>query len=282
MEILLGDNPFFGIDHLSQERARERARMFSEFERITDIVGYADSLGVSGFVVSTHPGLRRLVHHMGSRTDLLHSIEFYPIMPYVQGYVARMTTGGIPGTIRDVFSGVSVLDRFRMGLQGLVGYLKTDPVRMIKAFVDIELAPLRKARIRTVFLHDVVTDMCVGLGLGGVLDTYVRHVSSRGFVAGMVTKNLPLLLGALERQKLCVPHVMTSFNPIGFQMNPSRGVCEAKLGKYNGRITAMNTLAGGLVKPRDTASYLSGLGLSCATVGVSTKDHLKEYVDAFA
>ena len=63
-EILLGDNPFFGIDHLSQERARERMKIITGFDKITEIMEYVYPMGVKGFVVSTHPELKLLVEHM--------------------------------------------------------------------------------------------------------------------------------------------------------------------------------------------------------------------------
>ncbi|MGI0056017.1 MAG: hypothetical protein ACREAK_01445, partial [Nitrosarchaeum sp.] len=86
-EILLGDNPFFGIDHLSQERARERLKILTGFEKITEIMQYVSELGVNGFVVSTHPELRDLIQYIKKNTNLLEKMEFYPILPYAQGYV---------------------------------------------------------------------------------------------------------------------------------------------------------------------------------------------------
>ena len=64
IEVLLGDNPFFGIDHLSQERARYRMENLKGFNKITEVIEYVSELGTNGFVVSTHPQLRDLINYM--------------------------------------------------------------------------------------------------------------------------------------------------------------------------------------------------------------------------
>src|SRR3989338_8690516 len=110
-EILLGDNPFFGIDHLSQERARARLKILTGFENITEIMEHVTELGVNGFVVSTHPDLRLLVQHMKKNTNLLDKMEFYPILPYAQGYVAKVTEKGTAGALNDILSGISTKNK---------------------------------------------------------------------------------------------------------------------------------------------------------------------------
>ena len=85
MELLLGDNQFFGIDHLSQDRARKRMRILTGYEKISDIMKFVSELGVRGFVVSTHPQLKHMVKHMEAKTNLLELYDFYPILPNAQG-----------------------------------------------------------------------------------------------------------------------------------------------------------------------------------------------------
>ena len=44
--------------------------------------------------------------------------------------------------------------------------------------------------------------------------------------------------------------IMTSFNPAGFLMNPSKKECEDALNTYDGSVLAMNIFAGGYSKVR--------------------------------
>ena len=276
---MLGDNPFFGIYHLSQEQARQKMKNREGFGWIAEIVEYACSMGVKKFVASTHPELRQLIRHMGDKTDLLDRVEFCPIFPYVQGYVQKTTEKGMAGAARDVLSGM------RGGIGAALGasvrYLKRDAPGLVRSFVDFELESMGEARYRTVFLHDVVTDLCLGLGLEDVIVTYADHARKRGLRPGVVTKNFPLFAGAAEQWGVAGMPVMTSFNPSGWQMNPSKKACEDALKEAGGEVIAMNALAGGLVDPSDAAGYLSGLGLGSVVVGVSTKEHARESIGAF-
>lgn len=278
---MLGDNPFFGIYHLSQEEARQKMKNRSGFEWIAEIVEYAGSMGVKKFVASTHPELRQLIKHMGDKTDLLDRIEFCPIFPYVQGYVQKTTEKGMAGAARDVLSGMRGGAGIGAALGASVKYLKKDAPGLVRSFVDLELESMGNARYRTVFLHDVVTDLCLGLGLEDIIVTYADHARKRGLRAGVVTKNFPLFAGAAKQWGVEGMPVMTSFNPSGWQMNPSKKACEDALKEAGGEVIAMNALAGGLVDPNDAAGYLSGLGLGSVVVGVSTKEHARESIGAF-
>lgn len=280
-EILLGDNPFFGIDHLSQERARDRLKILTGFEKITDVMEHVTELGVNGFVVSTHPDLRLLVQHMKKNTNLLNKMEFYPILPYAQGYVAKVTEKGTAGALNDILSGISAKNKIKVLVKGSLGYLKKDVGKLIQSLIDLELDSIKDVRINTIFLHDVVTDLALGLGLKNVLEMYVNYVSDKyNIKVGLVTKNFPLLVKSLNKWDIKVASVMTSFNPIGYQMNPSKDECEKSLKQFN-KVIAMNTLAGGFVNPHDASNYISKLDVKSVVIGMSTMKHATETINAF-
>jgi hypothetical protein len=64
-------------------------------------------------------------------------------------------------------------------------------------------------------------------------------------------------------------------------MNPSREECEKCLAENDLRIVAMNTLAGGYLKPHEAAEYTSKLNLDYITIGMSTKEHADETIKLF-
>ena len=274
--MLLGDNPFFGIDHLSQERARKRGE--ADFGRVADIMEYVGGRGVKGFVASTHPRLGQLLSHL-KNVGLLEKMDLYPIFPYAQGYVELATEKGAMGAVRQVLSGAGARAGVGAALGASAAYLRGDAARMIRSLVDVELGSVRQARCKTAFLHDVVTDACLGLGLDKVIRIYIEHVRKHGLRAGVVTKNFPLLVTRLKSWGIGELPVMTSFNPIGFQMNPSREACEAALPGSD--VIAMNALAGGFLGPTEAARYISGLDIKTVTVGMSTLEHARQTLDAF-
>jgi len=72
---------------------------------------------------------------------------------------------------------------------------------------------------------------------------------------------------------------MTSFNPIGYQMNPSKEGCEKFIS--NNKVIAMNVFAGGYLKPQESFKYLSKLNLNAVTIGMSTKEHAQDTITSF-
>jgi len=279
-EILLGDNPFFGIDHLSQERARKRIQEMNTFEKITDIMEYVSSFGVKGFVVSTHPQMKDLIKHMKANTNILKKYEFYPILPYAQGYVSKVTEKGIMSTINDVFSQGNIQTRLKIILRGSTGMIKKDFEKLFQTFIDIELLPLEPAKKKIIFLHNVITDLAISLGMKKIIQGFTEHIEKQyGLKPGLVTLNFPKTVSTLENWNIEPPEIMTSFNPIGYQMNPSKQECENYIPKAN--IIAMNVLAGGFLKPKESFDYISKLDINSVVLGMSSKEHVKETIEIF-
>ena len=279
-ELLLGDNPFFGVDNLSQERGRERIGRLNELNKIVEIMDFVEKLGVKGFVVSTHPQLKDLIKYLKNETQLLKKFEFYPILPYAQGYVSKVAEKGIIKGMNEILSSGSVSGKLRVVMQGSLGYIRKDVKKLLQTVIDIELLPLNDVRKNTVFLHDGLTDLALGLGMREVIETFIERIKDKYQVKpGLVTKNLPRLIKSLEEGNIEIPTIMTSFNPIGYQMNPSKIECERQISKT--KIIAMNVLAAGYVKPRESFDYLSKLELNSVVVGMSTKEHAQETISAF-
>lgn len=279
VELLLGDNPLFGIDHLSQERARKRMERVDGLDKVVEIMEFVSSLGVKGFVVSTHPNLKHLINILDENTNLLKKFDFYPILPYAQGYVTKVTDEGIMNVLRDVLSTGSKQDRLKLLWKGASGFLRKDFEKLFQTFIDLELLPLTKTRKKIIFLHDVVTDVAISLGMNKIIENFVNHIETQyGVQAGLVTKNFPLLVKTLEEWEIKIPTVMTSFNPIGYQMNPSKEDCEKCVSKTE--VIPMNMLAGGYLKPEESFQYLSKLGVKSIVVGMSSKEHAQETINA--
>lgn len=276
-KILLGDNPFFGIDHLSQEKARQRQKRLDNLNKIADLIEYSLDQGVTGFVVSTHPELKHLITILNSRKNIINRLDFYPILPYAQGYVNKVTQKGVSGTLNEVLSQGNILDKFKILFSGSVGFLKKDFDKLFRTFIDIELLPLNHVRKRVIFLHDVVTDLAIGLGMKNLIQNYLTHIKQKYDVEpGLVTKNLPLLVKTMIDWNVKLPTIMTSFNSVGNQMNPSKEACEKCLEDNHLKIIAMNTLAGGLLKPDESFQYLSKINLHSVVIGMSTKEHIDQ------
>jgi hypothetical protein len=281
--ILLGDNPFFGVDHLSQERAREKASRSQDFKNAVEVMKYCFDSGAKGMVVSTHPKLRELIGLARAEPGLLDRISLFPILPYVQGYVLKINEKGMINTLTDILNQATFQDKLKIITKGGIGILKKDFYTIFRLFIDIELLQLQGTKIKAVFLHDVLADLALSLRMKGVFETFQNYLHDHYKIeAGLVTKNYPLLVSSLKEWDLKYPHIMTSFNKFGFQMNPSRQECERALGLYDGNTIAMSVLAGGFVKPFEANEYLKSLPkINTAVVGMSSVEHARIALETF-
>jgi len=276
--VLLGDNPFFGVDHLSQERARTKAPVSQNFQNALEVIKYSHNLGVKGMVVSTHPTLKDLIHIIKTESDLIDKFEFYPIIPYVQGYVLKINEMGMLNTLMDILSPAGMINKMKIITSGGLGIIKKDLFKLFRTFIDIELLQLNDTKVKTVFLHDVITDLALALNMKQIFQTFHEYLQDYHKVnAGLVTKNFPLLVSKLDEWKLDYKYIMTSFNKIGFQMNPSRQECEKALNIYKGNVIAMSILAGGFISLQDAYEYISTQSrIRNLVVGLSSVQHAKD------
>ncbi|MDQ6865972.1 MAG: hypothetical protein M3044_19360 [Thermoproteota archaeon] len=277
--VFLGDNPFFGVDHLSQERAREKASQSQNFDNMLEVMDYSLNAGAKGMVVSTHPKLKNFIDYGISRKpNLINKIEFFPILPYVQGYVLKVNEKGLLRTIMDLLSPpVGFQRKLKIMTKGGLGAIKKDFFELFKVLIDTELIRIQNLNIKKVFLHDVLTDLALSLNLRNAFKVFQEHLHDEYDIeAGLVTKNFPKLVYKLDEWNLNFATLMTSFNKVGFQMNPSRESCENCLLDYRGDIIAMSVLAGGYLRLNEAYEYvLSQPKIKNVVIGISSIAHAK-------
>jgi hypothetical protein len=283
--VLLGDNPFFGVDHLSNERARLKAAYSQNFDNIHDVIQYSLQLGAKGMVVSTHPKLKELIEYLRLKSeDMIDKINFFPIIPYTQGYVLKINEKGIVKTLLDIVNPpTSLQNKLKILAKSSLLAIRKDLFELFKFFIDIELLHLSDVNIKAVFLHDVLTDLALSLNLKSLFETFQNHLHDKYSIeAGLITKNFPILAGHLTDWDLKFSTIMTSFNKAGFQMNPSKQSCENCLVNYNGNVIAMSVLAGGYLSAQEAYQYiLSQPKIRTVVIGLSSVDHAKNIFEVF-
>jgi hypothetical protein len=162
--------------------------------------------------------------------------------------------------------------------KGGLGLLKKDPIAILKGLIDVELLPFKGLNVAAVFLHNVLTDLALGLRADKVFEVFNDHISSKyGVEPGYCTLNLASLINRLEKVGISNPLVMAPFNKKGFQMNPSREASEAAMEKSTIRLIAMTTLASGALRPSEAYEYLGQWKqIRSVVVGSSSQDHIRE------
>jgi hypothetical protein len=283
--LLIGDNPFTGVSHLSQVAGRERTEKL-RFEQIVKIIERSISCGASGFTFSTHPTNLQILSELKETEALGAEFDLFPVLPYAEGYVRVTNEKGTIGLVREVFARLPLSGKAKIIVESGLSAVRFDPVRVLKAYVDMELESYlrvkpKRSNLQGVFLHEIPTDLAIGLGARQLFDSFMQHVSEKYRAKpGFVTRNFARFVDFFRDNDLPLKEVtiMTPLNKIGFQMNPSQNECEACLSSLNeGQIIAISILAGGYVGLDEAVKYIQGLPrVAGVAVGVSSTQHAEE------
>lgn len=278
--LILGTNPFSGTDHFLAERARLR-KLTLDADQIRRVMESAFASGASGMNVGTDARGYQIIRALGEISSK-EKIGVYALVPDTRKYVTAQLTNGTWAMVSDALEGLSMSKKVKTVIRGGLSVLTSDPAIATKAFVEAELMRIKSslpsnAELRSVLVHEAVTDIAVALHAGNLLKTYIDAVSRNGVRPGFVTRNLVAFVDFLKQTGVPLNSVtiMTPLNPIGFQMTPSREACESVLSSIpTSSVIAMSILAGGQVPLSDAISYLkSQPNLGGIAVGVSSVSH---------
>jgi hypothetical protein len=282
--LILGVNPFVGVDHYLAERARQR-RVELDAQRIQRVLLTSLESGASGLTFSWGPEVAELLAGLRG-VELPSELGLYPLVPSLGEYWPAFMSGGSSALISAVLENLSLRSKARALLQGGLTWLTLDPVRAIRAFLPVEIEKLEAAapstsRVRAVFLNETFTDLAMALKLDELMRTYAEVVEEElGFAPGFQTRNFARLVEFMEGARLPLEKYtfMAPFNPIGFQMTLGREASEAALARLaNPNVIAISVLAGGQVPLADALGYLRNLRrIRSVAVGVSSEHHARE------
>ena len=249
------------------------------------IIEAAVEAGASGYTFSTHLINLQILAELKHSDKLKDEFELCPVLPYAQGYVRLANEKGMRGLVNETLSKLPALERARTVIETGFSALRLDPIGLMKSYLDLELQPYLNAKpqnstIRSVLLHEVVTDLCLGLRNVSMLDAFAQHVREKYHASsGFVTYNLVQFVEVLRQAGLALKDItiMTPFNSIGYQMSQSRQSCEDCLSALDeGDVIAMSIMAGGYSKLDEAVNYISGLPkLFGVAVGVSSEEQAR-------
>lgn len=285
--ILVGDNPFHGISHLSQDRAIARGKNLLDPAYAARLIQTALDNGADGFMFSVSDTTLS-ISKLALAGRPAGSVRLYAIVPYVFEFVRMaVTEGGIPGLAKKVGGAIISSANFGAILQGVKGVIGTDPPSLLRAYLLYEEYRIRKAAgkagiLSSIFLHEVLSDMSIGLNMEWIFRTQIEHMRKRGIMPGIHTHNLPYCVERFNSWGIDCKNLAftTQYNSLGFGMSPSREKCEAVLKKMPGSdIIAYGILASGYLSVVEAANYIKGLeNLAGIAVGVSKEQHAQDTI----
>jgi hypothetical protein len=283
-KLLVGDNPFHGISHLSQERARSRTETVDSATEKAEIVLTAIKNGADGFMFSVSDVTLSILKNIREQNKI-EQVELYAIVPYAYEYVRIATQTGTPALAKKVAKQIAMSGNVGAALGGLSAVVQMNPKSLLKTYLTYEISRIhssagRKAKLTSLLLHEVITDMGLALNFDWLFKSYISYLCKREITPGFNTRNFPYLIGKFKDWEIDLDTIVvaTQFNKAGFQMNPSREECEKTLsGLSRPIVVAISVLAAGYFRPPEAADYLAGLeNLKGVAVGVSTVKQARE------
>lgn len=276
-KVLFGDNQFFAVNHLSDEKSREQAIRFKDDASIIRVLDQAIELGINTFMCTTHDRIGNVCNHLRANPEKYRDFKIYPCMPYAHKYANAVTELGILGTVKQYVPG----NIFSTFTKGGVAYLNKDFIKLMEIFIDAEMKMFKGVNTPVIFIQNVVVDLILGLGLNGVFKEYDSYIRKKyNAEPGYITMNLPMLLDALNSVGIENPIICSSINKLGFRMSGGKETYESYLKEKTFRPIAMQVLAAGALRPKEAIEYLSGFPkIESVLFGASSKAHIQETRD---
>ncbi|MDG6994642.1 MAG: hypothetical protein JRN52_01860 [Nitrososphaerota archaeon] len=282
-ELLVGDNPFHGISHLDQERAKLRSEKISDSAYAANLVKLGMENGASGFMFSVSETTLGVLNSL-ERSGIETNPSLWAIVPYAYEYVRYAVNGGMSGLGMRFGKQMIRSLNFRAMLYALSGFVRSDVEKIVRSLFLYELSRIRSAtkkpNIKSLMLHEVITDMALALGLDEFFRSFVEFVSGLKITPGFETRNFAYLVYKFKEWKIDLTRVTIAapFNNVGFQMSPTKEKCEAALRSLEKpNVVAMSVLASGYVKLGEALDYVSRLPNLCGVVmGVSNENQASQ------
>ncbi len=274
--IVFGDNQFFGINHMSEDKARTQAMQFRDVASIIRVIDAAWDCEIRTFMFTTHEMTVQICDHFRANQGRYPGLRLCPAMPYAHKYAAAVAEVGITAALTAAISG-NVLGALSAGATAV---LTQNPVRLARVLVDTEMRMFSGLETPVVLLQNIVTDLLVGLRLGEALQVFADQVRRKhGAEPGFITMDLPRTVAFLKESGIDDPIVCSPVNSIGYLMNPSRGACEDTIRGGGFRPWAMSVFASGAVPAREAVDYVASLGpVGSIVFGASSRGHIEESI----
>ena len=273
--ILFGDNQFFAVNHLSDERSRAQAVRFKENNAIIEVLDTAMDLGINTFMCTTHDRIAGVCEHMRQDPEKYKDFKFHPCMPYAHKYANAVTELGILGTLKAYIPGNILAVASKAG----IAYVKKDYPALMELLVDAEMKMFKGMNTPVVFLQNVIVDLLLGLGMDEIIKHYADYVRKEYHAEpGFITMNMPRMVDLCEKLNIENPIICSSINKIGFRMAGSIQEYEEYLNSDRKfRPIARQVLAAGALKPEEAIEYVCRFPkIESILFGASSKAHIQQ------
>jgi hypothetical protein len=252
--VLFGDNQFFGVNHMSEEKARAQSMRFQEGRAIIEVLEDAYAEGVKTFMCTTHERMGEICDFFRANQDRYPDYTFYPCMPYAHKYANAAAELGMLGAVRSFLPEENKLGAL---LKGGMSLARQDVEGLARLLIDAEMKMFAGLKTPVIFLQNVATDFLMGLGFNEAFKMFADCVRERYQAEpGFITMNAPMLQRRLEKLGIENPIICANINKIGFRMCGGMQAYEDLIAEGSCRLIAMSVFASGALAPQEALEYV--------------------------
>jgi hypothetical protein len=252
--VLFGDNQFFGVNHMSEEKARQQAMRFQDISAVIDVLDDAYAEGIKTFMCTTHERISQVCEHFRANAKKYPGYQFFPCLPYAHKYANAAAELGMLGAVRSFLPQENALGAL---LRGGVSLATKDVEGLATLLIDAEMKMFAGLDTPVIFLQNVATDFLLGLGFNEAFRIFADCVRERyGAEPGFITMNAPLLLRALDKLGIENPIICANINKIGFRMCGGMQAYDELIKQGRCRLIAMSVFASGALSPKEALEYV--------------------------
>ena len=280
--IVFGDNQFFGINHMSQDKAQERAERFSKLDNIMAVYDTAIDAGIEAIMLNSNDRARGICDRFRAEPEKYGHLRWYPSIPYPHKYANLVSEKGMVGAMTEILFAQGAASGFGKMLRGGMAVASLDAVKLMKMLVDQEMEIFKGLDVRVVFLQNIIVDLMIGYDVPDPFVAYCEHIKKAyGAYPGLITQNLPRVRAKLIEWGIEDVVICSSINKIGYWMCPDRQAYDETLAVNDGEkypVMAMATLASGAVPPAEAYEYINSLNLQSVVFGASSAGNIRQTV----
>lgn len=282
-KIIFGDNQFFGINHMSQEKAQQLAEKFYDIQNIYKIYDVAFHAGVNAVMLNSNDRAKYICNYFRENRSTYDHVNWYPSIPYPHKYANLVAEKGILPAVNEVlFRDNTAMGVIGMMAKGGMAVLGKDAIKLMQMLIDVEMKMFKGLNVKVVFLQNIITDLILGYGVKEVFAEYCEHIRKKyKATPGLITQNLPYLITKLREWDIKEVVICSSFNKIGYLMSPDvKSYIE--ITRTNNpddyQIMAMSTLASGAIPAKEAYDFINKQNIQSVVFGASSKGHIEETV----
>jgi hypothetical protein len=252
--VLFGDNQFFGVNHMSEEKARQQAMHFQNISAVINVLDDAYAEGIKTFMCTTHERIAEVCEHFRANRERYPGYKFYPCLPYAHKYANAAAELGVLGAVRSFLPQENALGAL---LQGGMSLATKDVEGLANLLVGAEMKMFAGLDTPVIFLQNVATDFLLGLGFNDAFRIFADCVRDRYQAEpGFITMNAPLLLKTLDKVGISNPIICANINKIGFRMCGGMDAYDELITQGRCRLVAMSVFASGALAPQEALEYV--------------------------